>query len=219
MPSQTNPSLSSTSICARRHENELLLRGASLGGLGFELVKAFEAPAKIFASSVGTDIESVASCLKHVQKRTGDQLGVLAFAPLLVVGPERHRQHLLAGRGGPDGWQGACNSSKAAKTSISETLCIELEPVGVRVLTAIVGEMPTRIYSHVDSEDGFSPSLPDGSRYKLTENFVQAQGRGQLQLNNEDYRIMAQNLVNDTLRGKRGKTWHGGVAGYASVAT
>ncbi|KAI1780231.1 putative short-chain dehydrogenase/reductase [Hypoxylon cercidicola] len=253
-----------------------LITGCSPGGLGFELVHAFEArgfhvfatarnPAKILASPVGANVEvipldvvsreSIASCLERVRKRTGGELDVLVNnAGMMLTGPLVHASveearkvydvnvfgtlavsqaftPLLVRAQGvilnisslagaiPMAWQGVYNSSKAAKTFLSETLRIELEPVGVRVVTAMVGEMSTRIYDHVDSEDGFPPSLPEGSWYKPVEDIIRAQGRGQLQLNNEDPRITAQNLVNDTLGGKRGKTWRGGVAGFASVAS
>ncbi|KAI6084565.1 putative short-chain dehydrogenase/reductase [Hypoxylon rubiginosum] len=253
-----------------------LITGCSPGGLGFELVKAFEArgfhvfatarnPAKILTSSMGANVEaipldvvsreSIASCLEHVRKRTGDKLdvlvnnaGVMLMGPLVHASMEDARKTydvnvfgtlavaqaftpLLARARGvilnisslagaiPMAWQGVYNSSKAAKTFLSETLRIELEPVGIRVVTAMVGEMSTNIYDHVDSGEGFSPSLPKESWYKPVEDIIRAQGRGQLQLNNEDPRITAQNLVNDTLGGKRGKTWRGGVAGFASVAS
>ncbi|KAI4860613.1 putative short-chain dehydrogenase/reductase [Hypoxylon rubiginosum] len=256
-----------------------LITGCSPGGLGFELVGAFEArgfhvfatarsPSKILeASPVGADVEvlaldvtspeSVAKCLEHVRKRTGGRLdvlvnnaGMILLGPLVHVSIEEARKlydvnvfgtlavsqafaPLLARARGvvlnvsslagavPMAWQGVYNSSKAAKTFISETLRIELEPVGVRVVTAMVGEISTRIYSNAggDSDGSFSPSLPEGSWYKPVEDIIRAQGRGELQLNNEDPRVTAQNLVNDTLGGKRGKTWRGGVAGFASVAS
>ncbi|XXG94899.1 hypothetical protein Hte_001158 [Hypoxylon texense] len=267
-----------------------LITGCSPGGLGFELVRAFEArgfhvfatarsPAKILAAlpppEASTNVEvleldvtsreSVARCLEHVRKRTGgrgldalvNNAGMMLVSPLLHTAVEDARRlydtnvfgtlavsqafaPLLARARGvvlnisslagavPMAWQGAYNSSKAAQTFLSETLRLELEPAGVRVVTAMVGEMATRFYRRAagagagggEEEEG-SPlrALPEGSWYKPVEDIIRAQARGELQLNNEDPRVTAQNLVNDTLGGKRGKTWRGGVAGFASVAT
>ncbi|KAI0176509.1 putative short-chain dehydrogenase/reductase [Hypoxylon sp. FL1284] len=256
----------------------VLITGCSPGGLGYELIQAFEAqgfhvfatarnPAKVVLSSRSVEVvaldvaspASVAACLAHVRARTGGRLDVLVNnAGVISVGPLMHASvddarrlydvnvfgtlavaqafaPLLARAGGGGvmlnvsslagatamAWQGVYNSSKAALTFLSETLRIELEPVGVRVVTAMVGEIATRIYDHDDSggDDNESPLLPEGSWYKPVEHIIRAQARGRLQLNNEDPRVTARNLVHDTLGGKRGKTWRGGVAGFASVAT
>ncbi|KAI1389068.1 putative short-chain dehydrogenase/reductase [Hypoxylon trugodes] len=257
-----------------------LVTGCTPGGLGFELVKAFEArgfhvfatarsPDKILASSstIDTNIEtfpldvvsseSIANCLSHVQKRTGGRLDVLVNnAGTFMMGPLVHASMdearkvydvnvfgmlavsqaftpLLARAQGvilnisslagavTMAWQGMYNSSKAAMTCISETLRLELAPVGVRVVTAMVGEMATQIYSHGGGGGGadYSPSLPEGSWYKPVEDILRTQGQGQFQVNNEDPRVTARNLVTDTLGGKRGKIWRGGNAGFASVAS
>ncbi|TLD19745.1 hypothetical protein PspLS_09332 [Pyricularia sp. CBS 133598] len=70
-------------------------------------------------------------------------------------------------------WQGIYNSSKAAVTTLSETLRLEMAPLGVRVITAMVGVVGTRIFRHGDEF-----SLPPGSRYKSVEKEIGKWSRG-----------------------------------------
>lgn len=109
---------------------------------------------------------------------------------------------------------GVYNSSKAALTFLSETLKIELEPLGVRVVTAMVGAIGTQIYSKDEM------ILPAGSWYQPIEEIIRKQAEGKLQEpNNEPIDITARNIVRDTLRGRRGKIWRGGEAGAASIGS
>ncbi|KAI1746387.1 hypothetical protein F4680DRAFT_19764 [Xylaria scruposa] len=110
-------------------------------------------------------------------------------------------------------WQGAYNSSKASVTFLSETLRIELEPLGIRVMTAMVGEVDTGFYTHVTF------CLPEGSHYKRVQEFVRKQSFGELQTNNEPARVTARNLARDVLSGRQGQVWRGGVAGTAKYAS
>ncbi|RYO90884.1 hypothetical protein DL766_009703 [Monosporascus sp. MC13-8B] len=104
-------------------------------------------------------------------------------------------------------WQGAYNSSKTAMTFLSETLRMEMRPLGVRVVTAMVGEVETEFYNH----DTFS--LPPDSHYKSIEAIIRKQSTGEMQVNNEKAWVTARNLVNDVLSGRSGQVWRGGVAG------
>ena len=109
---------------------------------------------------------------------------------------------------------GVYNSSKAAETFLSETLRIEMEPLGVRVVTAMVGEIETNIYQNCEP-----PILPPGSYYKSVEQYIIDQAAGKLQKQNEPLEITARNLLRDVLSGRSGQTWRGGVAGTAKLAT
>ncbi len=111
-------------------------------------------------------------------------------------------------------WSGIYNSSKAAETWISETLRIEMEPLGVRVLTAMVGEVQTKIYQNNEPA-----KLPEGSYYSSVAKFIFDQGSGLMQTNNEDANVTAKNLVKDVMNGSRGQVWRGGVAGTARLAS
>jgi 1-acylglycerone phosphate reductase len=107
---------------------------------------------------------------------------------------------------------GLYNSSKAAATFISETLKMELAPLGVRVVTAMVGAIGTTLYN------GHEVSLPQGSYYKPIEEYIKKQSRGEMQAPfNESVDVTARNLVKDTLAGRRGQIWRGGEAGRASI--
>lgn len=91
---------------------------------------------------------------------------------------------------------------------ISESLRIELEPLGVRVLTVMLGQVGTQIYAN-------SPlfQLPEGSPYEKIADTIARQSRGELNLNNEPAEVTARNLVRDTIDGRRGQIWRGGMAG------
>lgn len=109
--------------------------------------------------------------------------------------------------------KGLYNSSKAATTFISETLKMELAPLGVRVVTAMVGAIGTQLYDNQEIS-----SLPPGSYYEPIEDFIKRQARGEMQAPfNEPVDVTARNLVKDTLSGRRGQIWRGGEAGRASI--
>ena len=89
---------------------------------------------------------------------------------------------------------------------------MELAPLGVRVVTAMVGAIGTQLY------DGHEAYLPPGSYYKPVEEAIKKQSRGEMQAPfNEPVDVTARNLVKDTLAGCRGQIWRGGEAGRASV--
>ena len=99
-------------------------------------------------------------------------------------------------------------------TFLSETLRIELEPIGVRVVTAMIGAIGTQIYKK------YEMTLPQDSWYKSIEDVIGKQARGELQEpKNEAIETTARNVVSDTLGGRRGKIWRGGEAGAASIGS
>ncbi|KAI3394643.1 hypothetical protein diail_2453 [Diaporthe ilicicola] len=104
-------------------------------------------------------------------------------------------------------WQGIYNSSKAAETMISESLRIELEPLGIRVLTVMLGQVSTQMYANTPAFH-----LPEGSPYEKIAGTIASQSRGELNLNNEPAEVAARNLVSDVTRGRRGQIWRGGLA-------
>lgn len=86
-----------------------------------------------------------------------------------------------------------------------------MKGLGVRVITAMVGEVETKIYDNAI----IPPSLPTTSYYASIKNLIFQQGTGQMQNENEKAEITAENLVTDVLSGKDGHVWRGGVAGRA----
>ncbi|KAI1314093.1 hypothetical protein F5Y03DRAFT_336103 [Xylaria venustula] len=111
-------------------------------------------------------------------------------------------------------WQGVYNSSKASMTWLSETLRIELAPLDVRVVTAMVGEVATGFYEHA------APfSLPDSSPYKAVEATIRKQSTGELHARNYQAADVARSLVKAVTEGRSGQIWHGGMAGTAKYAS
>lgn len=91
---------------------------------------------------------------------------------------------------------------------MSETLRIELEPLGIRVMTVMLGQVSTQIYANTPPFH-----IPEGSPYEKVAGVIASQDKGELNLNNESAEIAAKNLVLDTMKGRRGKIWRGGLAG------
>ncbi|KAL1861648.1 hypothetical protein Daus18300_008764 [Diaporthe australafricana] len=105
-------------------------------------------------------------------------------------------------------WQGIYNSSKAAVTMISESLRIELEPLGIRVMTIMLGQVSTQMYANTPPFH-----LLEGSPYEKIAGTITRSSKGDLNLNNEPADVVARNLVRDAISGRRGQIWRGGLAG------
>lgn len=86
-----------------------------------------------------------------------------------------------------------------------------MQGLGVRVITAMVGEVETNIYQN----GRVPPSLPPSSYYASVKELIFRQGTGQMQTENEKASVTAANLVRDVLGGRDGHVWRGGVAGRA----
>jgi len=86
-----------------------------------------------------------------------------------------------------------------------------MQGLGVRVITAMVGEVETKIYDNATTP----PSLPASSYYLAIKHLIFQQGTGQMQKENEKAEVTAENLVRDVLSGRDGHVWRGGVAGRA----
>ncbi|KAM7210476.1 hypothetical protein V8F06_014138 [Rhypophila decipiens] len=135
-----------------------------------------------------------------------------AFAPMLVKSKGGVVLNIASIGGAVRmAWQGIYNSSKASARWLSETLRIEMQGLGVRVITAMVGEVETNIYEKRRLE----PQLPPSSYYASIEHLIFQQGTGQMQKENEKAAVTAESLVRDVLSGRDGHVWRGGVAGRA----
>ncbi|KJX93911.1 oxidoreductase like protein [Zymoseptoria brevis] len=136
-----------------------------------------------------------------------------AFAPLLIANKGCILNITSVAGALKQAWQGGYNASKAAATFFSETLRIEVEPLGLRVVTAMVGEVQSQIW-----EQQGSYKLPEGSYYKSVEKFIVDQADGKKQSKEEPAETVAKSLVDDVLSGISGQTWRGGQAGAAKNA-
>lgn len=86
-----------------------------------------------------------------------------------------------------------------------------MQGLGVRVVTAMIGEVETNIYDNASQP----PSLPSTSYYTAIKDLIFQQGTGQMAKENERPEVTAANLVKDVLGGRDGHVWRGGVAGRA----
>ncbi|CAI6336138.1 unnamed protein product [Periconia digitata] len=132
---------------------------------------------------------------------------VQAFAPLLI-----EAKGVIFNQSSIDGelnmvWAGIFASSKSAVARISETLRIELEPLGVRVLTSICGSADTPMFG----KPGGPMELPKASYYHGVQDAAWKERMDhQRQAMNVD--VLAEKLAKDILGGTKGVTWHGAFA-------
>jgi len=90
---------------------------------------------------------------------------------------------------------------------MSETLRIELQPLGVRVATSICGSVDTPMFG----KPGGSMQLPETSHYHGVEDAAWKE-RMDHQRQATNVEILAGRLVNDIIGGARGVIWHGAFA-------
>lgn len=87
---------------------------------------------------------------------------------------------------------------------ISETLRVELEPLGVRVITSICGSVDTPMFS----KPGGPMDLPKSSYYHGVQDTAWKERMDhQRQATNVD--VLARKLVKEIVGGSRGEIWHG----------
>ncbi|KAI1353512.1 putative short-chain dehydrogenase/reductase [Xylaria sp. FL0043] len=106
----------------------------------------------------------------------------------------------------PTPWAGLYTTAKAAIKQLSETMRVELEPLGVRVVTAIIGGVQTNFFSNALNEPF---QLPENSYYKPIEKLLENERAGKHTLQGESVDATARNLVNDVLDGANGCIWRG----------
>ena len=102
---------------------------------------------------------------------------------------------------------GLYNSSKAAVTIVSETLRLELAPLGVTVITGMLGNIKSNFHLN-DSWQG----MPDTSRYKSVEPQIAKNAEGKIGPKKDEVEDFARRFVSDILRGASGQVWRGAKA-------
>lgn len=84
---------------------------------------------------------------------------------------------------------------------------VELEPLGVRVVTSIIGAVDTPIFKN-SHPDAFQ--MPADSYYQPVRSFLEDARKGKLQPPNpEAPDVTARHLVDDILGGNKSFTWRG----------
>ena len=100
-------------------------------------------------------------------------------------------------------------ASKAALTSLSESLRLEMAPLGVRVVTVQSGAVDSNFFTY---QPDFK--LPANSQYKLAEQRIAQNARGEdlkVRMSPEEF---ATKVVGDVLSGTSGKIWRGKMASF-----
>ncbi|KFX99397.1 hypothetical protein V490_01811 [Pseudogymnoascus sp. VKM F-3557] len=98
-------------------------------------------------------------------------------------------------------WQGTYSSSKAAMTRISETLRLEMAPLGVRVVTVILGGVETTGNNPDNRKDLV---LPGNSYYQKIAAIINHHQKGFIYTNKQNLDVAARNVVNDILCDRSG---------------
>ncbi|OBT85709.1 hypothetical protein VE02_05949 [Pseudogymnoascus sp. 03VT05] len=98
-------------------------------------------------------------------------------------------------------WQGTYSSSKAAMTRISETLRLEMEPLGVQVVTVILGGVETTGNNPDNRKD---LELPANSYYQKIAAIINRHKKALVHNKKHNVDVAANNVVNDVLSGRAG---------------
>jgi 1-acylglycerone phosphate reductase len=105
-------------------------------------------------------------------------------------------------------------SSKAAAARISETLRVELEPLGVRVVTVMCGSADTPMFG----KPGGKMNLPETSYYYNVQDAAYKE-RMDHQKTAMNVEVLADKLVKDIIGGTSGVIWHGALASLVRFMT
>lgn len=96
------------------------------------------------------------------------------------------------------------NASKAAIHSLGETLRMELQPLGIGVLTVITGTIRTNLQNNTTVRP-----LPADSLYQPVQPYFDAMYAGTAHPNKMDAHVYAQRVVSDVLGGATGHVYRG----------
>src|SRR6266702_2896824 len=100
------------------------------------------------------------------------------------------------------------NSSKAAIAMFSDTLRMELAPMGVRVVTVMTGMVKTNWYNNVPSF-----TLSPDSLYLPVVKHIEAGATGvDNAKNGTPVDVYAESVVKHLLGGANGRIWHGAMS-------
>lgn len=164
------------------------------------MVQAF-APLLIEAKGVICNQSSIDAALSMVW---AGKLTIKALAIIFkTISEKLTRWHL-----------GIFSSSKAAEARISETMRLELEPLGVRVLTAMNGSADTPMFG----KPGGRMNLPESSHYYNVQEAAYKE-RMDHQKQASKVEVLAEMLVKDIVGGAKGIVWHGAFSALTRFIT
>lgn len=93
---------------------------------------------------------------------------------------------------------GAYSSSRSAQARLSETLRLEMAPLGVRVVTVILGGVETSGNNPLNIPD---LELPSNSHYQNITSVIDRHKKTEIHPNKQNINTAATNVVEDVLKG------------------
>ncbi|KAH6655889.1 putative short-chain dehydrogenase/reductase [Truncatella angustata] len=130
-----------------------------------------------------------------------------AFAPLLIKATGSICNICSTAACMPFAYAGIYSSSKIAAERLSDTLRIELAPLGVKVITGMIGAVQTPIHNNAGELQ-----LPEDSYYQSVKGIISAQRQGEHKPGSQHRDAVAMSIVDDIVSGKSGNIWRGGLA-------
>ncbi|KAK7935171.1 hypothetical protein PG985_000666 [Apiospora marii] len=129
-----------------------------------------------------------------------------AFAPMVIKAQGVIVNHSSVVWNLAIAWGGIYSTSNAAAKQLSEVLRVELEPLGVRVVTAIIGAVDTPIFenSHIGPL-----KMPSTSYCEPIRPFISEIREGKKQPGLTPVDDIARQMVSDILGGAKGPIWRG----------
>ncbi|KAI1428719.1 putative short-chain dehydrogenase/reductase [Xylaria sp. FL1777] len=135
-------------------------------------------------------------------------LGVTqGFAPLLIKAQGCVANFSSIAGEMPLSWSSIYSSSKAAAKQISECMRTELAPLGVRVVTGMIGAVHTPIH-----ERSGELKLPQNSHYESIRDHINEVRSGKTKPGAVDVTSVCKSIIKDIEGGKSGIVWRGGTA-------
>lgn len=114
------------------------------------------------------------------------------------------------GNDGADSLTGVYGSSKAAIQFLSESLRLEVEPLGIKVLTVVAGSIKTNFFTPINEAYNMPPaSYYSSLKAALTE---KASGKADFKPSTMTAEAFGQAVAKDVLGGKTGNTYRGSMA-------
>ncbi|KAL4776760.1 hypothetical protein BDW60DRAFT_50072 [Aspergillus nidulans var. acristatus] len=110
---------------------------------------------------------------------------------------------------------GVYAASKRSLEIIAETLRLELQPFGVRVLSVVTGAVQSM--GQVGRFDEYE--LPEDSMYKPIEAVIKDRAQGKDGIDREELMTYCSKVVSEITDGRAKKFWCGGSAGFARFVT
>jgi NAD(P)-dependent dehydrogenase (short-subunit alcohol dehydrogenase family) len=116
-------------------------------------------------------------------------------------------------------WQGPYNASKAAIASVTETLRLELQPFGIRVIDLKTGGVRSKFFENV-SASATHMSIPEASAYVPGKEEVESRLTNGPEANFMESEVWARKVVHTLSKhNPPPQVWHGGGATTAWFAT